>query len=43
MDISHILSTMSANKQLKIIYGTKFEVDTYIHWAEDSVILRYVL
>jgi len=43
MDISHLLSATLARKQLKITYRSRVEVDAYIHWAEDPVVLRFVL
>jgi hypothetical protein len=43
MDISHLLSTVLAKKQPIIAYGIWIEVDAYIHWAEDPMVLRFVL
>jgi hypothetical protein len=43
MDISHHISAILAKKQPKIIYGARVEVDAYIHWAEESLVLRFVL
>jgi hypothetical protein len=34
---------MLAKKQQKIKYGTRDEVEAYIYWAEDLVILLFVL
>ncbi len=34
---------MLANKQPKLIYGTSVEVDACIQWAEDLVVLCFVL
>jgi hypothetical protein len=43
IDTSHLLSAMLAKKKPKITYGSRVEVKAYIHWAEDPVVLRFVL
>jgi|GEM_PF-2962087 len=43
MDVSHLLSAILAKKQLKITYGTRVEVDAYIHWADDPVDISFVI
>jgi hypothetical protein len=34
---------MLAKKKPKITYGSRVEVEAYIHWAEDPGVLRFVL
>jgi hypothetical protein len=42
-EISHLLLAMLAQKQPKITYGTRVEVDACIHWAENPLSLSVVL